>query len=38
MKYYVKIIYTLIKLFKKNKERKQNESFIFKEIARQTLR
>ena len=38
VRFYTKIIYVLTKLLKKNKQEKQNESFIFKETARQTFR
>ena len=38
VRFYVKIIRALTKLFKKNKQERQNESFIFEEIARQTFR
>ena len=38
MRFYIKITRALTKLFKENKQKKQNESFIFKKIARQTFR
>ena len=38
MKFYIKIIRALTKLLKENKQEKQNKSFIFKKIARQTFR
>ena len=38
MKFYVKIICILTKLFKENKEKRQNESSIFEKIVRQMFR
>ena len=38
VRFYVKITRALTKLFKKNKQKRQSESFIFEEIARQVFR
>ena len=38
VKFYAKIIRALTKLLKRNKQEKQNESFIFEKVARQTFR
>ena len=38
VRFYVKITRLLTKLFKKNKQRKQSESFIFNDVARQMFR
>ena len=38
MKFYAKITRALTELLKENKQKKQNQSFIFKEVARQTFR
>ena len=38
MRFYAKIIQFLTKLFKENKQEKQNKLFIFDDVARQTFR
>ena len=38
VRFYIKIIHVLTKLLKKNKQRKQNKSFIFEKITKQTFR
>ena len=38
VRFYVKITCALMKLFKENKQERQNKSFIFKKTARQTFR
>ena len=38
VRFYVKIIRVLTKLLKKSKQERQNESFIFEEVARQAFR
>ena len=37
MRFYIKIIRFLTKLFKESKQKKQSESFIFDDIAKQTF-
>ena len=37
IRFYIKIIHTLTKLLKRNKQKKQSKLFIFKKIVRQTF-